>query len=156
MRDEDILKTTFTILWDTYTYLQMLFGLCKARGTFPKVQTKVFEPFIGRFITVYLDNFAIYGSKNDLVLHVQLAFQRLPNFCYSLSLEKCHLGFKKGALLDQVIFEGGIKDDPGKVQKNLDLKKLISPSNVAILMRMATYYYQFISNLVEKVKLVTV
>jgi hypothetical protein len=34
IRDEDVLKITFTIPWGMYAYLRMLFGLCNASGTF--------------------------------------------------------------------------------------------------------------------------
>jgi hypothetical protein len=39
----------------------MSFGLCNAEGTFQQVQMKIFGPYIGRFIKVYLDNFAVWG-----------------------------------------------------------------------------------------------
>jgi hypothetical protein len=65
IRDEDVMKTTFTTPWDTYAYLRMPFGLCNAGGTFQRVQTKIFGPYLRKFIRVYLDDFAIYGSRES-------------------------------------------------------------------------------------------
>ena len=95
----------------------MPFGLCNAGGTFQEVQTKVFEPFIGKFIRVYLDDFEIYGTRMNHIQHVQVAFQRLSKFQCSLSPERCCLGFEKEALLGHVVFQRGIKVDLGKVRK---------------------------------------
>ena len=64
IHEDDILKTTFTTPWGTFAYIRMPFGLCNVQNTFQRVQTKVFTPYIGKFIIVYLDNFAIFGSKD--------------------------------------------------------------------------------------------
>jgi hypothetical protein len=41
----------------------MPFGLYNAGGTFQRLQTKIFGPYLGNFIRVYLDDFAIYGDR---------------------------------------------------------------------------------------------
>jgi hypothetical protein len=106
---DDILKTTFTTPWGTYAYLRMPFGLCNAGGTFQRVQLKAFGPYIGRFIRVFLDDFAVYSDRSLHISHVQVSFQRLAEHRCSLSPEKYKLGFKEGPLLGHIVFKGGIK-----------------------------------------------
>ena len=84
---DDVLKTTFTTPWGTFAYLRMPFGLCNAGGTFQRVQTKIFGPYIGQFIIVYLDDFAVFGDRH-LHNHVRAAFKRLTEHGCSLSPEK--------------------------------------------------------------------
>ncbi|KAH9310614.1 hypothetical protein KI387_025649, partial [Taxus chinensis] len=57
------LKTMFTTPCGTFTYRVMPFGLCNALTTFQHLMNRVFEPYIGTFIRVFLDDFCIYGSK---------------------------------------------------------------------------------------------
>jgi hypothetical protein len=54
---EDQLKTTFTTLWGTFCYRIMPFGLCHASGTFQRLMNKVFDPFLGLFLRVFIDDF---------------------------------------------------------------------------------------------------
>ena len=86
---EDVLKTTFSTPWGTFAYLRMPFGLCNAGGTFQRVQMHIFGPYIGRFIRVYLDDFAVFSDRNLHISHVRMAFNRLAEHGCSLSLEKC-------------------------------------------------------------------
>jgi hypothetical protein len=123
IHQDDILKTTFTTPWGTYAFLCMPFGLYNAGGTFQRVQLKVFGPYIGKFIWVFLDNFAVYGNRKLHLSHVRTDFQRLAEHRCSLSPEKCKLGFEEGPLLGHIVFMGGIKVDPTKVQRILELEE---------------------------------
>jgi hypothetical protein len=46
-------------------YNFMSFGLCNACATFQKVVTKIFKPYLNKFMQVFLDDFNLYGNKND-------------------------------------------------------------------------------------------
>jgi hypothetical protein len=59
---EDQLKTTFTTPWGTLCYTVMPFGLCNALGTFQRLMNKVFEPFLGLFLQVFIDDFGVYSD----------------------------------------------------------------------------------------------
>ena len=106
---DDILKTTFTIFWETNAFLCMPFELCNAGGTFQRIQLKIFGPYIAKFIQVFLDDFAVYGDRKLYLSHASITFQRLEEHRCSLSPEKYKLGFKEGPLLGHIVFMGGIK-----------------------------------------------
>lgn len=133
----------------------MPFGLCNTGGTFQRVQVKIFRPYLGQFIRVYLDDFAIYGSRSDHPQHVKVAFQRLSEYQCSLSPEKCRFGFHEGGLLGHVVSEQGICVDPDKVRKIREMKKPENRSEVATLMGMATYHNRFILDLAGAAKPIT-
>jgi hypothetical protein len=67
MAKEDKDKTTFISVWSAYAYNVMPFGLFNALATFEKVVTKMFKPYLNKFMQVFLDDFSVYGDKKDHV-----------------------------------------------------------------------------------------
>jgi hypothetical protein len=74
---EDQLKTTFTTPWGTFCYTIMPFGLCNASGTFQHLMNKVFDPFLGLFLRVFIDDFGVYNNRASHLAKLELVFQRL-------------------------------------------------------------------------------
>ncbi len=97
---EDQLKTTFTSPWGTFCYTVMPFGLCNALGTFQRLMNKVFDPFLGLFLWVFIADFGVYSDKASHLAKLELVFQRLDSLGVTLSLEKTTIGFQKGRWLD--------------------------------------------------------
>jgi hypothetical protein len=152
IHQDDILKTTFTTPWGTYAFLCMPFGLCNTGGTFQRVQLKVFDPYIDKFIQVFLDDFAVYGDRKLHLSHIRTAFQRLAEHRCSLSPEKYKLGFEEGPLLGHIVFMGGIKVDPTKVQRILELEEPRNARQVSTLWGATLYHTRFIENLARRAK----
>ncbi len=71
---EDQLKTTFTTPWGTFCYTLMPFGLCNALGTFQRLMNKVFDPFLGLFIRVFIDDFGVYSDRAFHLTKLELVF----------------------------------------------------------------------------------
>jgi hypothetical protein len=97
---EDQLKTTFTTPWGTFCYTVMPFGLCNAPGTFQCLMNKVFYPFLGLFLQVFIDDFGVYNDRASHLAKLELVFQRLDSSGVILSPEKTTIGFHKGRWLD--------------------------------------------------------
>jgi len=74
---EDQLKTTFTTPWGTFCYIVMPFSLCNAPRTFQCLMSKVFDPFLGLFLRVFIDNFRVYSDRTFHLAKLELVFQRL-------------------------------------------------------------------------------
>ncbi len=97
---EDQLKTTFTTPWGTFYYIVMPFGLCNAPETFQCLMNKVFDPFLGLFLWVFIDNFGVYNDRTSHLVKLELVFQRLDSSRMTLSLKKTTMDFQKGRWLD--------------------------------------------------------
>jgi hypothetical protein len=90
---EDQLKTTFTIAWGTFCYTIMPFGLCNALGTFQRLMNKVFDPFFGLFLRVFIDDFGVYSDRASHLAKLELVFQRLDSSGMTLNPKKTTIGF---------------------------------------------------------------
>jgi hypothetical protein len=65
MAKTDKEKITFILEWGAYAYSVMSFGLCNAPRTFQKAIKKSFKKYLNDFMQVFLDNFGVYGNKED-------------------------------------------------------------------------------------------
>ncbi|MCO5561286.1 hypothetical protein L7F22_014907 [Adiantum nelumboides] len=61
--EEDQKNTTFVTPWGCFAYRVMPFGLTNTPATFQCFVTHVFQPFFGKSIRVFIDDFCIYSSR---------------------------------------------------------------------------------------------
>jgi hypothetical protein len=61
MEEEEQEKIMFILKWGAYAYNVMPFGLCNAFATFKKVVSLYFNDFM----QIFLDDFSVFGNKND-------------------------------------------------------------------------------------------
>jgi len=104
---EDQLKTTFTTPWGTFCYTIMPFGLCNATRTFQCLMNKVFDPFLGLFLRVFIDDSGVYSDKASHLAKLDLVFQRLDNSGVTLNPEKTTIGFSEGKMVGYIVSKDG-------------------------------------------------
>ncbi len=100
---KDELKTTFTTLWGTLCYTIKPFGLCNALRAFQHLMSKVFEPFLGLFLLVFIDNFVIYSERAFHLAKLGLVFQHLNGSTMILSPKKIIIGFLEGKIINHIV-----------------------------------------------------
>ena len=77
----------------------MPFGVTNAVFTFNRLAIHVFQPFFGKFVRVFIDDFAIYSKKIDHLEKVQAAFKRLDECKGQLNPNKCRIDEKEVVML---------------------------------------------------------
>jgi hypothetical protein len=65
MRDEDILKTAFSMRYELYEYLVVSFGLTNAPTHFMYLMNSVFMPELDKFVVVFIDDILVYSQSMD-------------------------------------------------------------------------------------------
>ncbi|MCO5604833.1 hypothetical protein L7F22_059007 [Adiantum nelumboides] len=119
--EEDQHKTTFITPWGCFAFRVMPFGLTNAPSTFTRFTSFIFQPFFGKSIRVFLDDFCTYSDRALHCQRVEKGLQRLYQYGGQLNPDKCHVAEKEVVLLGHVISQEGIKVDPSRVQAILDL-----------------------------------
>ena len=119
--EEDQRKTTFITPWGCFAYRVMPFGLTNAPATFQRFVTYVFQPFFGKSIRVFIDDFCIYSSRSLHLGRVYESLTRLQSLGGQLNVDKCHIAESKVTLLGHIVSTRGIEADPSKIQALISL-----------------------------------
>jgi len=152
---EDQLKTTFTTPWGTFCYTVMPFGLCNAPGTFQRLMNKVFDPFLGLFLRVFINDFGVYSDRASHLAKLELVFQCLDSSRVTLSPEKTTISFSRGKMVGHIVSKDGVTTNPEKLAT---ISKLPFPTTKKALrgfLSMVGYYRRFIHMFATKARPLT-
>ena len=73
--EKDESKTTYVTKYGSYEFLVMPFKLTNALATFCTLMNKVLQPFLDRYVVVYLDDIVIYSrSLEEHMEHLRQVF----------------------------------------------------------------------------------
>ncbi|MCO5601041.1 hypothetical protein L7F22_055158 [Adiantum nelumboides] len=142
--EEDQHKTTFITPWGCFAFRVMPFGLTNAPSTFTRFTSYIFQPFFGKSIRVFLDDFCTYSDRALHCQRVEEGLQRLYQYGGQLNPDKCHVAEKEVVLLGHVISQEGIKVDPSRVQAILDSPPPNSARQVITFVQKVRYMSRFI------------
>ena len=127
----------------------MPFGLTNAPGTFTRFTNFVFQPFFGKSIRVFLDDFCIYSARANHCERLEEGLKRLHHYGGQLNPDKCHIARKEVVLLGHVVSAKGIQADPSKVKAILALPAPTSTKQVVTFNQKVRYMSRFIHLLSE-------
>ena len=74
---EDQEKTNFTCPYGTFSFRNMLFGLCNAPTTFQRCMMSMFSDLVEEALEIFMDDFSVYGSSFEHCLkNLEIVLQR--------------------------------------------------------------------------------
>ncbi|KAB2595534.1 S ribonuclease [Pyrus ussuriensis x Pyrus communis] len=144
---DDVPKTAFRTRYGHYEFLVMPFGLTNAPAAFMDLMNRVFQPYLDRFVIVFIDDILVYSkSKAEHVQHLTLVLKRLREHQLYAKFSKCQFWLDQVAFLGHVISAQGILVDPQKVAA---VEKWEQPRNVIEVrsfLGLAGYYRRFVKD----------
>ena len=113
VKESDVPKTAFRTCYGHYEFLVMPFGLTNAPAVFMDFMNWVFQPYLDRFITVFIDDILVYsGSSEEHSKHLRIMLQTLRERQLYAKLNKFQFWLDRVAFLGHVISVEGVSVDP--------------------------------------------
>ena len=90
VQEGDVPKTAFRTHYGHYEFLVMPFGLANTPTTFMDLMNLVFQPYLDRFVMVFIDDILVYsGSPEKHSEHLRIVLQTLRERQLYAKLSKC-------------------------------------------------------------------
>ena len=123
VRENDVSKTAFRMRYGHYEFLVMPFVLTNAPAAFMDLINRVFQPYLDRFVIVFIDDIFVYSSSLEEHLeHLRIVLQALRERQLYVKLSKCQLWLDMVTFLGHVISVEGVSVDPKKIEAVVNWK----------------------------------
>lgn len=115
MHPSDEYKTAFKTHHGHYQFKVMPFGLTNAPASFQCVMNSILEPFLRKFVIVFMNDILIYSNSLDNhILHLRQVLQVLRAHQFYIKKSKCAFAQEKLEYLGHIISGAGVATDPKK------------------------------------------
>ena len=86
---------------------------------------RVFQPFLDRFLVVFVDDILIYSkSKDEHKGHLRIVLQALRDHQLYAKFSKCKFWLSEVRFLGHVVLSSGVSVDPEKVEAVMSWERL--------------------------------
>ncbi|XP_039043651.1 uncharacterized protein LOC120182877 [Hibiscus syriacus] len=141
IQERDIPNTAFRTRYGHYEFIVMSFGLTNASTVFMDLMNKVFQPYLDKFVVVFIDDILVYSKSNEEHdAHVKVVLQTLRDKKLYAKLSKCKFWLNEVAFLRHVISVEGIRVDPQKIKAILEWEIPKNLSEVRSFLCLPGYY----------------
>ena len=125
VQEGDVPKTAFRTHYGHYEFLVMSFGLTNAPTTFMDLMNRVFQPYLDRFVIVFIDDILVYsGNLKEHSEHLRIVLQTLRERQLYAKLSKCQFWLDSVTFLGHMISAEGVSVDPQKIEALVSSKPL--------------------------------
>jgi hypothetical protein len=102
----------------------------------------VLEPYINKFVIVYLDAIFIYSETPEQhIEHLRLVFQKLREHQLFIKMPKCFWGRKETEYLGVILGNGTLRTAPDKIAAVRDWPLPETQKQIKSFVQFCSYYY---------------
>ena len=95
----------------------MPFSLTNAQAAFMALMNKVFQPYLDKFVIVFIDDILVYSrNKEEHEQYLRIVLQTLREKQLYAKLSKCEFWIDHVVFLGYVVSGQGIEVDPKKIE----------------------------------------
>ena len=147
IKDEDVPKTTFRTRYGHFEFLVMPFGLTNAPAAFMGMMNQIFQPFLDKFVIVFIDDILLYSSsKAEHKQYLHTVLQTLRERQLYAKFSKYEFWLDRVNFLGHVISAQGVMVDPQKIEAILNWAAPTNQTEVRSFLGLAGYYRRFIKD----------
>lgn len=153
---DDVEKSAFRTHRGHHEFLVVPFGLQGAPSCFQRLINHYLQPYLGKFVIVYLDDILIYSkTKEEHLEHLEKVLKILQEKQLFAKGSKCDLFKTRVSFLGFIINKGMISTDPSKIEA---MVKWAEPTNVRELrsfLGLCNFYRKFVKDYAKIAKPLT-
>ena len=121
------------------------FELTNALVEFMDLMHRVFQPYLDRFVVVFMDDILIYSkSEEDHEGHLRIVLQTLREHQLYVKFSKCEFWITKVRFLGHVVSASGVSVDLEKFEAVISWERLKSVFEIHSFLGLVGYYRRFI------------
>ncbi|MCO5562903.1 hypothetical protein L7F22_016539 [Adiantum nelumboides] len=109
----------------------------------------IFSEYLQKFMAIFVDNFAVYSSKEKHLEYLRLMFEKCRETSVRLNPYKCLFGAFREVLLGHVVSKNGIEMAQDKIK---GIQEALPPTNAnetSSFLGYVNFYRRFVIKLVE-------
>ena len=147
VRETNIPKTVFRMRYGHFEFTVMPFGLTNAPSAFIDLMHRVFQPYIDKFVVVFMDDILIYSqSERENEDHLRVVLQLLRDHQLYAKFSKCEFWLTEVRILGHIVSPSGVSVDPKKVEVMMSWERPKSVFEIRSFLGLAGYYMRFIED----------
>ena len=147
VRDTDIPKAAFRTRYGHFEFTVMPFGLTNAPTAFMDLMHRIFQPYLGQFVVVFVDDILIYSlSEWEYEYHLRIFLQLLRDYQLYAKFSKCEFWLTEVRFLGHVVAVSGVSVDSEKVEAVMSWERPKSVFEIHSFLGLAGYYRRFIDD----------
>ena len=145
--EANIPMMAFGTRYGHFEFTMMPFGLTNDPATFMVLMHRVFQPYLDRFVVVFVDDILIYSkSEEKHEDHLRIFLQALIDHQLYAKFSKCEFWLTEVRFLGHVVSTLGVSVDPNNVKAVMGWERLKLVFEIHSFLGLAGYYKRFIEN----------